>query len=258
MLFELSISPTKFRATNATWNRLRLNDPWSVGYVSTLIEKKPFANKEEWENFYYASGEQRKAAILQLAPQVQTELQNALLKFENPRQVYHIPFSFKQLNTQYGRTKEDLARKASILQQHCSKVVSLSNQEAFECVRFRVICETWNGIVVRERATVQNLQNQFPKIEFRVSDGVRDYKYAIDYELFLHNKLLGAIQIKPLSYQNNKSYLYKAQTANARKHQNYFNTYHRNVRYVYANHKGEILNTDDFLERLGRYYHKHA
>ena len=87
---------------------------------------------------------------------------------------------------------------------------------------------------------------------------MRDYQYGIDYELFLKGKLLGAIQIKPLSYQADKPYLQKAKLANKRKHRAYFDRFKRNVRYVFANQRGEILNTDDFLERLSRYYAKNV
>lgn len=51
--FILSIDKEKFRSTNAKWNKLMLNDPWSVGYVSTLIETANWKNKEEWETTYY-------------------------------------------------------------------------------------------------------------------------------------------------------------------------------------------------------------
>lgn len=256
MLFRLNIDTSKFRATNAVWNHLCLNDPWSVGYVSTLIEKQSFATKEAWESYYYESGKKRQAALLQLDSSLQKTLNNGLLKRENPQLIRQIPFKYRQINTQFGRTKADFEEKAKSLQKHCH--IELTTMEAIECVRFRVICETWNGIIVRERATIQTLQRHFPQIEFRVSDGERDYQYAIDYELFLHNQLLGAIQIKPKSYQGNQSYLQKAKNANQRKHQAYFNAHKRNVRYIFANHQGEILNTDDFLEKLKKYYKKHT
>lgn len=65
--FVLSIDKDKFRSTNAKWNELMLNDPWSVGYVSTLIEAADWKSKEEWEETYYASGKVRNALIEQKA-----------------------------------------------------------------------------------------------------------------------------------------------------------------------------------------------
>lgn len=61
--FKLPIDEAKFRSTNGMWNRLMLNDPWSVGYVSTLIELQEWESKEQWEEFYYANGEQRNALL---------------------------------------------------------------------------------------------------------------------------------------------------------------------------------------------------
>ena len=47
--FVNTIDLQKFASTNGAWNDLMLNDPWSVGYVTTLIELKQFKTKEEWE-----------------------------------------------------------------------------------------------------------------------------------------------------------------------------------------------------------------
>ncbi len=49
--FILQIDETKFRSTNGPWNNLCLNDPWSVGYVSTLIELKYSPLKNNGNNF---------------------------------------------------------------------------------------------------------------------------------------------------------------------------------------------------------------
>jgi len=43
-----------------------LNDPWSVGYVTTLIELVPFLKKEDWEKFYYKSGQKRELLVANL------------------------------------------------------------------------------------------------------------------------------------------------------------------------------------------------
>ena len=51
--FTNKLNTALFESTNALWNDLMLNDPWSVGYVTTLIEMDTFDNKEEWETFYY-------------------------------------------------------------------------------------------------------------------------------------------------------------------------------------------------------------
>lgn len=77
--FFLTIDIHKFRSTNATWNALMLDDHWSVGYVTTLIELMPFTQKEEWEKYYYESGRLRELAISKIEPKLQNILQDEQL-----------------------------------------------------------------------------------------------------------------------------------------------------------------------------------
>ena len=60
----------------------------------------------------------------------------------------------------------------------------LTLDECIECVRFRVICETWNGIILRENNTIETLQRQFPKLRFEKADGEMDHSYAVDFQVF--------------------------------------------------------------------------
>jgi len=250
--FILLIDKAKFRSTNGIWNQWRLNDPWSVGYVSNLIERKSFHRKEDWEDFYYDSGLKRYQQLLKLAPETRNLLNDFLLKKQNPARVKTIPQNLIVLNTNYGRTKNDLMLKAKVL---CKETnLSLSLDECFSCVRFRTICETWNGIILCEKNTIKNMQTRFPQIIFRKVEGERDYAYAIDYELFYEENLLGAIQIKPKSYLGNAPYIRKAKWANEQKHQKYNRDFGKNVRFVIADITGNILNDDDFIPRLQRYY----
>lgn len=101
--------------------------------------------------------------------------------------------------------KEDLMQKAKVLYENTTSP-RLSIDECFECVRFRVSCETWNGIVHREKNAIACLKEMFPKIDFQKVSGKKDYQYAVDYELFLNGLLLGGIQIKPQSYLGNANY----------------------------------------------------
>ncbi|MEZ4792446.1 MAG: hypothetical protein R2783_02950 [Gelidibacter sp.] len=64
-----------FESTNGLWNDLMLNDPWSVGYVTTLIELKTFNGKDDWESFYYQSGEERNSKITELSIEHQNKIQ---------------------------------------------------------------------------------------------------------------------------------------------------------------------------------------
>lgn len=261
-IFGLSFDPGRFRATNGLWNALRLNDPWSVGYVSRLIASRYFGTKEAWEDYYYESGELRRRALTELAVETRRLLDDFSLKLRNPAVIGRIDPKLAELNYGYGRTEAELQQKADVLREAVNNGSSglkppLSEAEGFECVRFRTIRETWNGIIIRERRTVETLRRIFPEIVFKKSEGEKDYQYGIDYELFLNGDLLGAIQIKPQSYLISTPYTLKAQAANQRKFADYKNDFGRNVRVVVADMRGNILNRDDFIERLRRYYERH-
>ncbi|UGU17948.1 MjaI family restriction endonuclease [Sinomicrobium kalidii] len=248
--FTLSIDPNKFRSTNSSWNNLMLNAPWSVGYVTTLIELTSFKQKEDWEDFYYQSGEQREELISGLTPEQQNILNDASLVLINKTAINQLSWDMRNLNTQYGRTKKRLQDKGLILYESVKdNGWGLTIEECIECVRFRVICETWNGVIVREKNTVEKLKQLFPQTEFRKVSGEKDHTYAVDYELYKNSVLTVAIQIKPKSYTWNAPYIQKAKNANRRKNQKYLDEFGVQVFDVIADSKGNILNSD-ILKKL--------
>lgn len=216
--FVLGIDRDKFSSTNSMWNTLMLNDPWSVGYVSTLIELQVWQSKEDWEEFYYRSGEQRQA----LLGDNRDLLDNFSLIRTDRAAVNKLPWNVKNLNTQYGRTREDLKRKAEVLYAVVrNNGHELTLEECEECVRFRVICETWNGIILRENSTIGVLTDRFPMLSFEKTSGEVDHTYAVDFEVFCAGSLICGIQIKPQSYTWNAPYIVKARTANKAKNAAY-------------------------------------
>ena len=245
MEYTLTIDAEKFRSTNAPWNNLMLNDPWSVGYVTTLIELVPFEKKEDWESFYYESGQKRELEIAKLTPDLQNIVNDEALIRVNKNALNQLSWDLKNLNTQYGRTKERLQKKGLILFDEVkNNGLGLTLEDCIECVRYRVICETWNGVIVRERNTVQNLQKQFPNTEFRKVSGEMDHTFAVDYELYKNGVLTSAIQIKPQSYTWNAPYIQKARNANKHKNQEYLKKFGVQVYDVISDSKGNIVNAD--------------
>lgn len=250
MEFILSINPIKFRSTNAIWNNLMLNDPWSVGYVSMLIELERFTNKEEWETFYYNSGAERDAIISKSDIGIQNILQNELLVLKDKTYVNNLAYGVVNINKQFGRTKENLYNKAVILFEAVkNNGLDITVEECFECVRFRVICETWNGIIIRERNTIETLKKYYPYYEFRKVFAEIDHKYAVDYEIYKENRLAVAIQIKPKSYTWDAPYINKARDANQQKNKSYSNKFNVCVFDIISDSKGNIFNSD-ILKKL--------
>ena len=195
-------------STNRIWNELGLNSKWSVGCVSDLIQSCNWKNKEEWESFYYQSGKDRNLLI----KGNEALLNNFLMPYQ---QFSRVDRSLQQINFWHGRTKEDLAARAQILYEHVKDDCNhLSFEDCCEIVRFRTICQTWNGIVVAEKKCIELLHRELPFLTFKKSTGEDDYSYAIDYEVFSGDVLIAGIQIKPLSYLGNTLYLQDARRIN--------------------------------------------
>ena len=96
---------------------------------------------------------------------------------------------------------------------------------------------------MREKNTLGSLKTIYPKVNFVKTSGEFDYKYAVDYELFLGNSLICGIQIKPKSYTYNTPYLNKAKRTNLEKNKKYFQEFNAPVYDVFSTSKGSILNT---------------
>lgn len=248
--FTNILDTSKFASTNGPWNDLMLNDPWSVGYVTTLIELQQFANKEEWENFYYESGRQRDVKIQFLTPKEQEIVNDYTLVRKGKSYINGITWNLKNLNFQLGRTKEQLYVKATELFKYMQSLgKDITNEECCECVRYRVICETWNGVVCREHNTIKKLKTSFPNADFIKVTGEVDYEYAVDYEIVYDGCLKCAIQIKPASYFNgNAPYLVNARNANQRKNALYTSEKHVPVFNIKSKTTGEIENREILTE----------
>jgi len=234
-IYENKICNKKFRFTNALWNELELNHPMSVGYLTTLIESKPFQTKEEWRDYYYNSGQER----LLIAQKENIDLSSNTSKA-------------RQLNGNYGRTEEELRHKGRTLYQALQlngNSLSITLAECLYMVKYRVMGETWNGVIMRERNTLQTLQKIFPQCTFIKVSGENDFRYAVDFEMYYQNTLLASLQVKPLSYLKGSSpEISKAKKANQAKNKNYSRVFGVDVFYVYSTNKGEILNPEILSE----------
>lgn len=243
--FVNQIDRVKFSSTNGEWNRLMLNDPWSVGYVTTLIELQEFQSKYDWEEFYYQKGEERLKKMHSLPESKQKILNDFELIRTNRNLVEGLTWNEKNVNTQFGRTKEEIASKGQVLYNAVkNNGHNLTLDECIECVRFRVICETWNGVIIRERNTINKLQAKYPNLSFRKVDGEKDYKYAVDYEVFNENNLLFALQIKPISYTWNAPYIVNARNRNKIKNEQYTQENNVPVFYIISKTDGQIEKTE--------------
>ena len=255
--FVNKLDPGKFRQTNGLWNDLMLNDPWSVGYVTTLIALKNFQSKEEWEEFYYQMGEYRQKKLKDLNPETVALLNDEQLIRGGKAKLNGLTQDQIGINMKNGRTKEELKRKGQILYDNIKENHSdISLDECSEAVRYRVICETWNGVVLREKNTIKLLRTKYPKLQFKSTSGDFDHKYAVDYQVYFDSKLICGIQIKPKSYTYNTPYINKAKLGNRRKFQEYSKDFSVPVLTIISKTNGEVIPTkdstilDEFLQKL--------
>lgn len=241
--FRIPIEKNKFRALNSPWNKLMLNSPWSVGYVSMLIELKVFKDKQEWEDFYYEMGEYRNKKLNELPKQTIDILNDEELIRKNKSIINSLPKPLQDINFQNGRTEEQLRKKAEILFEFIhQKHPEISKNDCFEAIKYRVIGETWNGIILREHNTIKTLKKTFTTATFIKKEGQFDYDYAVDYELYISNKLVCGIQIKPKSYTYNTPYINRAKSTNETKNKKYSFEFNAPVFDVISSTNGTIIN----------------
>lgn len=77
-------------------------------------------------------------------------------------------------------------------------------------VHFRIIGQTWNGMINEERV-VRELEKRFSNLYFKKTPYELDQDYFTDWEGYNRNTLIIGIQVKPLSYSKmNTPYQIKA------------------------------------------------
>lgn len=245
--FINKIDYLKFKSTNDLWNKLGLNTSWSVGCVALIIKQKKLKCKEDWYKFYFKSGETRLRKIKKL-PQRD---QDILMSLHRPNFCY----DKKYLNENFGRTKSEIGYRGDILYKALVKEGNTNNLTINECryiAYFRTVCETWNGIMVREKNTKETIEDYFQDKGYPITLidtlGQFDSNFAIDFELYYNGTIYCGLQIKPNSYNGSKAsdtkYINDAKKLNNIKNNNYTNKYGRAVYYIFSDHSGKISNPE--------------
>lgn len=247
-IFECAIPKVKLSYTNDIWNNMKLNNPWIIGTVTAIIQQQPFASKEEWKAYYFQTGASRLELLENVSPDDRLRLQSIEIwnfnKCSDPRA--------NSINKVYGRTKDELNSIGDIMYGAIRATNNPHHITRHDCryiVQYRILGETWNGLMRREKATIATLSNVFGE-DFSVEkvDGVTDIKYEVDAEIFHKGKLIAGVQIKPKSYQTNFAGNQKAYAINERKNKAYTKLKDVPVFYIYSDTKGTIYNFDILKE----------
>lgn len=183
-----------------------------VGMMNELILKKEFKSKDEWEEFYYKSGEERLRKIKDFVKQKYDELKESGSKREKVPKLWIDKF-IKENNLWegYGRTEKELEKLGEILYKNIptkimpsyKKYLSVANeitlQDCQNYIKEVVIDTTWVGEIKRGINVVKTLKKMGFGTFMKTSGNI-DVSQAVDYELSLPNGKVG-IQIKPESFE---------------------------------------------------------
>ena len=102
-----------------------------------------------------------------------------------------------------------------------SEITNLSLDVCFDYVKFRVLGQTWNGML-NEINLILELKDEFPNIDFKKADYDLDENYFTDWEAYSNNKLFLGLQIKPITYMYmNTPYQNQAKLNHERQRTNY-------------------------------------
>lgn len=247
-LFQPKIDKKRIAYSNLNWNMNKFNAPWNVGYTVKLIKDKNFNTINEWIDYYFSSGEERLKEIEKLSPVRQT-----ILKGKKP----HDSIPERHLNYKKGRTKEEVKQIGRELYQSVLKTGNKGNLTKNECIYiafYRILCETWNGIMVREKNSKKLIEEYFMRnsIQIHLVDTFAEFddEYAVDFEFYKDGQIYCGIQVKPTSYRANKDYLIKAKQINKTKNEKYYLKFNRPIFYIYSNENGEISNIETLKDML--------
>ena len=142
--------------------------------------------------------------------------------------------------------------------------LGIDQTNAKRYVYFRIIGQTWNGMV-NEFRVIEQLQEKFPTIEFKKTDFKKDNELFTDWEGFTNSgELLFGIQVKPITYYfMGQDWQLKVKESHKGKIQTYENLYHVPHYMVYYDpDSSEVLfqfelypSLKELLKSVGNEYH---
>ena len=119
----------------------------------------------------------------------------------------------------------------------CKTRHNLTEQEIKQYIFYRVIGQTWNGLI-KEEEVITQLVRSFPDYNFSKTSFDMDHNFCIDWEMYLENKLVLGLQVKPVTYlYMNSPYQLKAKENHRAKNNKYAKFYAPYI-YVYYDENG--------------------
>lgn len=190
--------------TQYLWDKSQLGRSWSLGNDMYLIKESKATTFGKWERWYEKSGRTRRIKIANLRPAEQKIPDNFSLitLYPNGLEKY-VPKEIVDINYFNGRDRESLWNIAAtfkiFLKANGYKDEDINDEMLYYCVFMHSVVETWIGFE-RELGVIHYLRRKFNNFKYEFSTGEDDNNYGVDIWVKKRNKLVSAIQVKPVSY----------------------------------------------------------
>lgn len=114
-------------------------------------------------------------------------------------------------------------------------------------LRRRVIEDMWNGW--ERELSFEKYFNNISNKKIEHSTYKMDSEFGVDYLIYNNNEIVGAIQVKPISYiLNNNQYIQKDKIRNKMKYNNFYNQYGIEVLEVAMENNEVVYNLEKLKE----------
>lgn len=217
----------EFNQSNKVWNDLGLNSKTNVGCLMALIKDSKATTLEEWSDYYFKTGEEKR---------------ELLKKFVEKKRYFDICAT-------HGRTEDDLIKIAEKLKD----ALGCSLETAYNYVYIRVIDETWTGHSreVTALMDINKMCRNYGDFKANSVDYHTDFTYAVDLEIREDKKLILGVQLKPISYLTSTNPgVADSKRFNERKNKAYTDEFGAEVFYLYVNRDDSYYNFNDLQSCL--------
>lgn len=181
----------KFVETYEIWNSYNYSGASSLGNKMRLAHIFQPKTKAEWEQKYYASGEEynRQIEKVQKDPHISDKKKQVMIE---------------EMSVLYGRTFDSMREIAKDFCHDCNdNGIAVSKKEALNFVYIHTIDEGWIGYQ-REKAAERDIADFCKHHGFTYEEASTDtdMNYGVDYEIFdRKGELICGVQVKGLKYR---------------------------------------------------------
>ena len=183
-----------YKFLNSIWTDMHYGSPHIIGLLFSMVEETAYPSWKKWEEHYYLSGNQR----IELLQRLSEDFKERAL---NPGRFSkkEISWPIYEVNYFHGRTKNEVFNIAKSLHNNSHRSfpdLDISFSETLEFVRFKIIGEPWNQLLIRYTRTVSELRNMVPQIQIKRAKIEFVKNYGFQGLITKNDKPRAGIQVK--------------------------------------------------------------